>query len=60
MHLRRTDFKSSGQRKFHISLCFVIVYVKLFLAAGFEIGTPWWFSVGICKYKLGYKSPDLL
>ena len=21
---------------------------------------PWWFSVGICKYKPGYKSHDLL
>ena len=27
-------------KKIHISLCFVIVYVKLFLATGFEIGTP--------------------
>ena len=26
----------------------------------FFIMRPWWFSVGICKYKLGYKSHDLL
>ena len=24
------------------------------------IGPQWWFSVGICKYKPGYKSHDLL
>ena len=26
----------------------------------FRVLNTWWFSVGICKYKPGYKSHDLL
>ena len=26
----------------------------------YEIACTWWFSVGICKYKPGYKSHDQL
>ena len=40
MQLQHIDFKPSGQKFFHISLCLAICYVKLFLTTGFEIDMP--------------------
>ena len=54
MQLLRTDFKPSGQKNIHISLCFVIVYVKLFLATGFEVLYIWqkWDGESTDKYNI--------
>ena len=41
MQSRHTNFQPSGQNKFHISLCFTVVSVKLFLTTGFDIDIPY-------------------
>ena len=39
-----------------------LVFIRLwsFKFAPIRLIRYWWFSVGICKYKRGYKSHDLL
>ena len=57
--------KGSGRAKLDFGNCWdgrkpwSHSYVKVYLD-GTEIKSARWFSVGICKYKPGYKSHDLL